>query len=205
SEVDTASTSQIQAPIEGVENWQATRSSDYIKREKAQSDGVTVQEIYNNKTGTLFQRRINADGSVSPIKISRSGKEFSAKGSTDGESNTPLSNLQSKAAQAIEREFWKPSKEKITGTPKLEVEGKTEFGAFTETPDGREAVKAMIDNPDMEVTVNRLDDNGNEETISMTARDWLDYIREQEEIAKDEIQAVRALASCALKFGSEAA
>ncbi|MDU5498780.1 MAG: hypothetical protein E6088_14460, partial [Acinetobacter baumannii] len=68
-----------------------------------------------------------------------------------------------------------------------------------------EAVKAMIDNPDMEVTVNRLDDNGNEETISMTARDWLDYIREQEEIAKDEIQAVRALASCALKFGSEAA
>ncbi|EPG2066042.1 transglycosylase, partial [Acinetobacter baumannii] len=121
SEVDTASTSQIQAPIEGVENWQATRSSDYIKREKAQSDGVTVQEIYNNKTGTLFQRRINADGSVSPIKISRSGKEFSAKGSTDGESNTPLSNLQSKAAQAIEREFWKPSKEKITGTPKLEV------------------------------------------------------------------------------------
>ncbi|EHU1357215.1 transglycosylase family protein [Acinetobacter baumannii] len=205
SEVDTASTSQIQAPIEGVENWQATRSADYIKREKAQSDGVTVQELYNNKTGTLFQRSINEDGNVSPIKISRSGKEFFAKSSTDGESNTPLSNLQSKAAQAIEREFWKPSKEKIIGMPKLEVEGKTEFGAFTETPDGREAVKAMIDNPDMEVTVNRLDDNGNEETISMTARDWLDYIREQEEIAKDEIQAVRALASCALKFGSEAA
>ncbi len=101
--------------------------------------------------------------------------------------------------------FGNQVKRKITGTPKLEAEGQTEFGAFTETPDGREAVKAMIDNPDMEVTVNRLDDNGNEETISMTARDWLDYIREQEEIAKDEIQAVRALASCALKFGSEAA
>ncbi|OTU10933.1 transglycosylase [Acinetobacter pittii] len=205
SEVDTASTSQIQVPIEGVENWQATRSADYIKREKAQSDGVTVQELYNNKTGTLFQRSINEDGSVSPVKISRSGKEFFAKSSTDGESNTPLSNLQSKAAQAIEREFWKPKKEDVSGAPNLNAQGQTEFGAFTETPDGREAVKAMIDNPDMEVTVNRLDDNGNEETISMTARDWLDYIREQEEIAKDEIQAVRALASCALKFGSEAA
>lgn len=116
-----------------------------------------------------------------------------------------MSNLQSKAAQSLEREFWKPSREKIAGSPKLDTEGQSDFGSFTETADGREAVKAMIDNPDMEVSVSRLDESGNEEIVSMSARDWLDYIREQEEIAKDEIQAVRALASCALKFGSEAA
>ncbi len=60
-------------------------------------------------------------------------------------------------------------------------------------------------NPDMEVTVNRFNSNGEEETVTMSARDWLDYIREQEEVAKDDIEAVRALASCALKYGSEAA
>lgn len=205
SEVDTASTSQVQSPREGFENWQATRSTDYIKREKAQSDGVMIQEIYNKKNDTLFQRTVNTDGSVSPVKISRSGNDVFVKSSIDGADNTPLSNLQSKAAQAIEREFWKPSREKIAGAPKLDAEGQSEFGSFTETADGREAVKAMIDNPDMEVSVSRLDESGNEEIVSMSARDWLDYIREQEEIAKDEIQAVRALASCALKFGSEAA
>lgn len=205
SEVDTASTSQVQSPREGFENWQATRSTDYIKREKAQSDGVMIQEIYNKKNDTLFQRTVNTDGSVSPVKISRSGNDVFVKSSIDGADNTPLSNLQSKAAQAIEREFWKPSREKIAGAPKLDTEGQSDFGSFTETVDGREAVKAMIDNPDMEVSVSRLDESGNEEIVSMSARDWLDYIREQEEIAKDEIQAVRALASCAIKFGSEAA
>lgn len=205
SEVDTASTSQVQSPREGFENWQATRSTDYIKREKVQSDGVMVQEIYNKKNDTLFQRTVNTDGSVSPVKISRSGNDVFVKSPIDGAGNTPLSNLQSKAAQAIEREFWKPSREKIAGAPKLDAEGQSEFGSFTETADGREAVKAMIDNPDMEVSVTRLDENGNEEIVSMSAHDWLVYIREQEEIAKDEIQAVRALASCALKFGSEAA
>ncbi|WP_151809897.1 MULTISPECIES: transglycosylase family protein [unclassified Acinetobacter] len=205
SEVDTASTSQVQLPREDFENWQATRSTDYIKREKAQSDGVMIQEIYNKKNDTLFQRTVNTDGSVSPVKISRSGNDVFVKSSIDGADNTPLSNLQSKAAQAIEREFWKPSREKIAGAPKLDTEGQSDFGSFTETVDGREAVKAMIDNPDMEVSVSRLDESGNEEIVSMSARDWLDYIREQEEIAKDEIQAVRALASCAIKFGSEAA
>jgi hypothetical protein len=57
----------------------------------------------------------------------------------------------------------------------------------------------------MEVTFTRLDENGDEEIVTMSSRDLLDYVKEQEEIAKDEIQAVKALASCALRFGSEAA
>ena len=66
-----------------------------------------------------------------------------------------MSNLQSKATQAIEREFGNLRKD-VSGAPNLNAQGQSEFGTFTETPDGREAVKAMIDNPDMEVTVNRL-------------------------------------------------
>ena len=62
----------------------------------------------------------------------------------------------------------------------------------------------MEADPDMEVTFTRLDENGNEEIVTMSSRDLLDYVKEQEEIAKDEIQAVKALASCALIFGSEA-
>ena len=57
----------------------------------------------------------------------------------------------------------------------------------------------------MEVTFTRLDENGDEEIVTMSSRDLLDYVKEQEEIAKDEIQAVKALASSALRFGSEAA
>ena len=69
----------------------------------------------------------------------------------------------------------------------------------------REAVSILEADPDMEVTFTRLDENGNEEIVTMSSRDLLDYVKEQEVIAKDEIQAVKALASCALRFGSEAA
>lgn len=36
----------------------------------------------------------------------------------------------------------------------------------------------------MEVTFTRLDENGNEEIVTMSSRDLLDYVKEQEEIAK---------------------
>ncbi len=37
----------------------------------------------------------------------------------------------------------------------------------------------------MEVTFTRLDENGDEEIVTMSSRDLLDYVKEQEEIAKD--------------------
>ena len=116
-----------------------------------------------------------------------------------------MTAVQHKATQALEREFWKPSKSKVDGAPDLTKSSKGEYGAFTDTADGREAVSILEADPDMEVTFTRLDENGNEEIVTMSSRDLLDYVKEQEEIAKDEIQAVKALASCALRFGSEAA
>ena len=57
----------------------------------------------------------------------------------------------------------------------------------------------------MQITYTRLDQDGNEEVITASARDLLDDIRDQEVIAKEDISAVKALASCAMKFGSDAA
>lgn len=116
-----------------------------------------------------------------------------------------MTAVQHKATQALEREFWKPSKSKVEGAPDLTQSSKGEYGAFTDTADGREAASILEADPDMEVTFTRLDENGDEEIVTMSSRDLLDYVKEQEEIAKDEIQAVKSLASCALRFGSEAA
>ena len=80
-----------------------------------------------------------------------------------------------------------------------------EYGVFDQTPDGREAVRVMEEQPDLEITFTPVDENGNElEPVTLTARDMLDYIREQEELAKDEVAAVKALASCAIQFGEVA-
>lgn len=196
---------QAEAPSVGIENWRATRSDSYLKREMNQSDGITTQDLYHKPTDTLYQRQVLSDGTVSAVKVSRSGQDVFARLSPDDAVNEKLTSLQNKAAQALEREFWKPSREQLEGTPDLLGKSETLYGSFEQTPDGREAIRAMVDNPDMEVTVNRINANGDDEVVSMSARDWLDYIREQEETAKDEIQAVKALASCALKFGSQAA
>ncbi len=189
----------------GVDNWTPTRSQNYLKREQSLDDGRVIQELHNKASNTIFQREINQDGSISPVKATRNGSDLFAHPG-NGKANRPeLTAVQHKAAQALEREFWKPGKSKVDGAPDLTKASKGEYGSFTETPDGREAVSILEADPDMEVTFTRLDENGNEEIVTMSSRDLLDYVKEQEEIAKDEIQAVKALASCALKFGSEAA
>lgn len=189
----------------GVDNWTLTRSQNYLKREQSLGDGRVIQELHNKASNTTFQREINQDGSISPVRATRNGSDLFAHPG-NGKANRPeLTAVQHKAAQALEREFWKPGKSKVDGAPDLTKASKGEYGSFTETPDGREAVSILEADPDMEVTFTRLDENGNEEIVTMSSRDLLDYVKEQEEIAKDEIQAVKALASCALKFGSEAA
>lgn len=189
----------------GVDNWTPTRSQNYLKREQSLGDGRVIQELHNKASNTTFQREINQDGSISPVRATRNGSDLFAHPG-NGKANRPeLTAVQHKAAQALEREFWKPGKSKVDGVPDLTKASKGEYGSFTETPDGREAVSILEADPDMEVTFTRLDENGNEEIVTMSSRDLLDYVKEQEEIAKDEIQAVKALASCALKFGSEAA
>jgi len=193
------------SPLDGVDNWGATRSENYLKREMSQADGSTIQELYSKSTDTLFQRQVNSDGTITPVKATRSGQEFFAKPHTDTSVNEKLNNVQNAAAQALEREFWKPRKDQVDGAPDLSKSPQEEYGSFTATADGREAVATMVNNPDMEITVTRFNENGDQEVVVMSARDWLDYVREQEELAKDDIQAVKALASCALKYGSEAA
>ncbi|WP_180057960.1 hypothetical protein [Acinetobacter sp. YH12141] len=189
----------------GVDNWTPTRSQNYLKREQSLNDGRVIQELHNKASNTTFQREINQDGSISPVKATRNGSDLFAHPG-NGKANRPeLTAVQHKAAQALEREFWKPGKSKVDGAPDLTKASKGEYGSFTETPDGREAVSILEADSDMEVTFTRLDENGNEEIVTMSSRDLLDYVKEQEEIAKDEIQAVKALASCALRFGSEAA
>lgn len=204
---DTLSNGGIpsEAPSVGLDNWKSTRSESYLKREMNQDNGSTTQDLYHKPTDTLYQRQVLNDGTVTPVKVSRSGQDVFARLNPDDAVNEKLTSLQNKAAQALEREFWKPDQRMVDGAPNLLKNSEGDYGSFEQTPDGREAIKAMVDNPDMEVTINRVNANGDEEIVSMSARDWLDYIREQEEIAKDEIQAVQALASCALKFGSQAA
>ena len=192
-------------PLDGVDNWQATRSENYLKREMSQADGSSVQELYNKSTNTLFQRQVNSDGTITPVKATRSGQEIFANPHPDAAVNESLNSVQSAAAQALEREFWKPKNDLVDGAPDLSRGGQGEYGSFATTADGREAVTTMTNNPYMEITVTRFNENGDEEVVVMSARDWLDYVREQEEVAKDDIQAVKALASCALKYGSEAA
>lgn len=192
-------------PLEGVDNWQTTRSENYLKREMSQADGSSVQELYNKSTNTFFQRQVNSDGAITPVKVTRSGQEVFATPHPDAAVNESLNGVQSAAAQALEREFWKPKKDLAEGAPDLSRSGQGEYGSFATTADGREAITTMTNNPDMEITVTRFNENGDEEVVVMSARDWLDYVREQEEVAKDDIQAVKALASCALKYGSEAA
>lgn len=191
--------------IAGIDNWTPTRSQNYLKRERSIDGGGIIQELHNKASNTTFQRQINQDGTISPVKASRNGSDLFAHPRNGKADNPELTAVQHKAAQALEREFWKPGKSKIDGTPDLTKSSKGEYGAFTDTADGREAVSILEADPDMEVTFTRLDENGNEEIVTMSSRDLLDYVKEQEEIAKDEIQAVKALASCALRFGSEAA
>lgn len=191
--------------VAGVDNWTPTRSQNYLKRERSVDGGGIIQELHNKTSNTTFQRQINQDGTISPVKATRNGDDLFAHPANSKADSPELTAVQHKATQALEREFWKPGKSKVDGTPDLTKSSKSEYGAFTDTPDGREAVSILEADPDMEVTFTRLDENGNEEIVTMSSRDLLDYVKEQEEIAKDEIQAVKALASCALKFGSEAA
>lgn len=189
----------------GLDNWIPTRSQNYLKRERSTDDGGVIQELHNKTSNTTFQRQINQDGTISPVKATRNGEDLFAHPANGKADSAELTAVQHKAAQALEREFWKPGKVKVDGAPDLTKSSKGEYGSFTDTANGREAVSILEADPDMEVTFTRLDENGNEEIVTMSSRDLLDYVKEQEEIAKDEIQAVKALASCALRFGSEAA
>ncbi len=190
---------------EGIDSWIPTRSQNYLKRERSAEGGGIIQELHNKTSNTTFQRQVNQDGTISPVKATRNGEDLFAHPANGKADSAELTAVQHKAAQALEREFWKPGKVKVDGAPDLTKSSKGEYGSFTDTADGREAVSILEADPDMEVTFTRLDENGNEEIVTMSSRDLLDYVKEQEEIAKDEIQAVKALASCALRFGSEAA
>ncbi|WP_151840596.1 hypothetical protein [Acinetobacter soli] len=199
------SNNQQNSIIAAGDDWIPTRSQNYLKRERPTDDGGIIHELHNNTSNTTFQRQINQDGTISPVKATRNGNDLFAH-PANGKADSPeLTAVQHKATQALEREFWKPGKSKVDGAPDLTKSSKGEYGAFTDTADGREAVSILEADPDMEVTFTRLDENGNEEIVTMSSRDLLDYVKEQEKIAKDEIQAVKALASCALRFGSEAA
>ena len=104
------------------------------------------------------------------MKATRNGSDLFAH-PANGKANRPeLTAVQHKAAQALEREFWKPGKSKVEGAPDLTKASKGEYGSFTETPDGREAVSILEADPDMEVTFTRLDENGNEEIVTMSSR-----------------------------------
>jgi len=184
----------------GIDNWTPTRSQNYLKRERSTDDGGIIQELHNKTSNTTFQRQVNQDGTISPVKATRNGEDLFAHPANGKADSAELTAVQHKAAQALEREFWKPGKVKVDGAPDLTKSSKGEYGSFTDTADGREAVSILEADPDMEVTFTRLDENGDEEIVTMSSRDLLDYVKEQEEIAKDEIQAVKALASCALRF-----
>lgn len=97
----------------GVDNWVSTRSPNYLKREQALDDGRVIQELHNKASNTTFQREINQDGSISPVKATRNGSDLFAH-PANGKANRPeLTAVQHKAAQALEREFWKPGKSKV--------------------------------------------------------------------------------------------
>ncbi|AZP28264.1 transglycosylase SLT domain-containing protein [Acinetobacter pittii] len=186
---------------EVLDNWQGTRSENYLKRTMAQSDGSSVQQLYNKNHNMTFERQINSDGTVSPVRAIKNGRDLFA----TSKGNDVLTKSQNDAAQALEREFWQPKSKYEDGIPDLSRDGSNEYGSFASTADGREALEIMESNPDMQITYTRLDQDGNEEVITSSARDLLDDIRDQEDLAKEDISAVKALASCAMKFGSDAA
>lgn len=186
---------------EVLDNWQGTRSENYLKRTMAQSDGSSVQQLYNKNHNMTFERQINSDGTVSPVRAIKNGRDLFA----TSKGNDVLTKSQNDAAQALEREFWQPKSKYEDGIPDLSRDGSNEYGSFASTADGREALEIMESNPDMQITYTRWDQDGNEEVITSSARDLLDDIRDQEDLAKEDISAVKALASCAMKFGSDAA
>lgn len=188
-------------PTANIDNWQGTRSDNYLKRSMAQSDGSTLQQLHNKKNNTTFDRQINSDGTISPVRAVKDGHDLFAV----SKGNDVLTKIQNDAAQALEREFWQPKTKQQDGVPDLSKDSTNEYGSFASTADGREALEIMESNPDMQITYTRLDQDGNEKVITASARDLLDDIRDQEVIAKEDISAVKALASCAMKFGSDAA
>lgn len=165
-------------------DWSATRSDNYVKRQMVNNE-VATQELYNKQTGATFSREVGKDGKVSPVKISKGGKEITPpKGDTNQQTE-----LQAAATKAIEAEFAK-------------AEESAPVKSFESTPDGREASKILDSNPDMDVTFTPIDINGVElEPVSMKASELKQFIKDQyEEIATD-VEAVRVAASCAIKFG----
>lgn len=189
------------APTANIDNWQGTRSDNYLKRSMAQSDGSTLQQLHNKKNNTTFERQINSDGTISPVRAVKDGRDLFAV----SKGNNVLTKSQNDAVQALEREFWQPKTKQHDGVPDLSKDSSNEYGSFASTADGREALEIMESNPDMQITYTRLDQDGNEEVITASARDLLDDICDQEDLAKEDISAVKALASCAMKFGSDAA
>lgn len=184
-----------------VDQWTPTRAANYLKRETVAESGARTQALHNTTNNVTFTREVQPDGTVSRISASRGGQDLFKRAANDSTS-PELTTLQDKAAQALEKEFYQP-RPADPETPKLGGGG--EYGVFDQTPDGREAVRVMEEQPDLEITFTPVDENGNElEPVTLTARDMLDYIREQEELAKDEVTAVKALASCAIQFGEVA-
>lgn len=55
-----------------------TRSQNYLKREQSLDDGRVIQELHNKASNTIFQREINQDGSISPVKATRNGSDLFA-------------------------------------------------------------------------------------------------------------------------------
>lgn len=198
NEQSTSPSIQEDSPRVNENDWQATRSENYLKRSTTQVDGTTLQQLHSKTNNTTFERQINSDGSVSSVRAIKNGKDIFAPSKV----SEVLTDTQNSASQALDREFKLPRKS--TNEPDLIKDNGSEYGSFSNTADGREALEIMESNPDMQVTYTWIDENGNETVATKSASDLLDDIRDQEEIAKEDISAVKALASCALKFGSDA-
>lgn len=72
---------------------------------------------------------------------------------------------------------------------------------FGETIEEQKALEIIMSNPDQNISVSRIDPNGNVEEITMTLRERLDELEAEATAAKEEGIAAQAAANCALQFG----
>lgn len=72
---------------------------------------------------------------------------------------------------------------------------------FGQTIEEQQALEIIMNHPDQEISVSRIDPNGNVEEITMTLRERLDELEAEALAAREEGIAAEAAANCALQFG----
>lgn len=72
---------------------------------------------------------------------------------------------------------------------------------FGQTIEEQQALEIIMNHPDQEISVSRIDPNGNVEEITMTLRERLDELEAEALAAREEGVAAEAAANCALQFG----